>query len=879
MKQITQKLPDLKELKYLATILAAVYLTFLTETYIPDATQMRLPVFLSFLALCVALVYLKKRFFKKPEKPEKTALLSAAAALVLVVVCQNILLPRYEAITISLRAGSAGEVCFCDVLLDGQNIPISEIPVKENNGWLYREEYDNFVIYPQGDGAENCLTLEFPVKKVELVFVSAPWSGNVTVSTPASENLVELRADEDTRLNLPINYGRAYTLFERLALSAGAAVILWFLCSALLPCLDNKARYKRRDAVLALMAMDYFLLFFTSPRIAPTVFTRLLLAALTAASALCMLSEKARDLLKNYQTRGRRIYMLFAALYASFASFGQRFFLEGNTRIHGSAPGLFYLLLGTLWFLPVICLLLLGLEWLSSSRRPGGDPACRRLVFWTLLVMLCVCQAVILYSFWPGEFPSDCVDQVRQAAGLARLSDWHPVLHTLCYRLILAITPHAGAIVGVQMFFFALLCAEFLTLGYDYGVPFKVLAALGVVFTLLPNQVFSGVGALKDYPYTLALLWGTWLLIRLALDAGVLEKWWFLVAMPVDLFLIYGFRHNGVVPFFAVILLFLVITARHYPRVKLSLTAVSLSAVLLVVACKGPLFYMLGVSPGTVSPYTTMLCAAASCVNKELPLSEESTAILESVLPLDQWRDYYDRYQGHDQYYWSRGEQGEEYPFNPGRITAKEAFSVYLEALRKHPDVVIKDRLDGMDILWDVSQPSDSFNRKNYTTFVEEDDPVSRYFDFGDRESGAPYANDTPLAAMYREIAKTARNSVFDMLLWRSGASLILLLALFLFWWEHRMKTLLWASVPLLGNMAGLILALYHQSFRYVYAVQLITVALAFCTVCLRDREARAVPVEELSNKCTPPPNVSPCPPKRSVTRPRRSQGWTRSRC
>lgn len=249
-----------------------------------------------------------------------------------------------------------------------------------------------------------------------------------------------------------------------------------------------------------------------------------------------------------------------------------------------------------------------------------------------------------------------------------------------------------------------------------------------------------------------------------------------------------------------------------------------------------------------MSPYTTMLCAAASCINKDLPLSEESNEIMESVLPLDQWGEFYDRYLGHDKYYWYRdGALAAEYPFEPSKLTAKEAFTVYLDALRRYPDVVIKDRLDGMDLLWDVRQPTDGFNTKAFDSV-----PISHDLDeyFGPEikaaNEGEYYFTPSPLSMMYREAETSPANSLFDMLLWRSGPYVILLMVLALFWWGNRMKSLLWASVPLLGNMAGLVLVLYHQSFRYVYAVQLITVALAFGTVCLRNRELCPAPAEEI---------------------------------
>ena len=48
------------------------------------------------------------------------------------------------------------------------------------------------------------------------------------------------------------------------------------------------------------------------------------------------------------------------------------------------------------------------------------------------------------------------------------------------------------------------------------------------------------------------------------------------------------------------------------------------------------------------------------------------------------------------------------------------------------------------------------------------------------------------------------------------------------------MGRLWWAAVPMLGNIAASALVLYHQSFRYVYFVQVSVMALLFITVAVK---------------------------------------------
>ena len=58
------------------------------------------------------------------------------------------------------------------------------------------------------------------------------------------------------------------------------------------------------------------------------------------------------------------------------------------------------------------------------------------------------------------------------------------------------------------------------------------------------------------------------------------------------------------------------------------------------------------------------------------------------------------------------------------------------------------------------------------------------------------------------------------------------------------MGRLWWAAVPMLGNIAASALVLYHQSFRYVYFVQVSVMALLFITVAVKQNWDGAQPTE-----------------------------------
>ena len=69
---------------------------------------------------------------------------------------------------------------------------------------------------------------------------------------------------------------------------------------------------------------------------------------------------------------------------------------------------------------------------------------------------------------------------------------------------------------------------------------------------------------------------------------------------------------------------------------------------------------------------------------------------------------------------------------------------------------------------------------------------------------------------------------------------MILLCVIMLYWIRRRLSDLWLCAVPLLGNLLAMALALCHQSFRYVYFAQPVTLCLLLLTVFFDARRRRA---------------------------------------
>ena len=599
------------------------------------------------------------------------------------------------------------------------------------------------------------------------------------------------------------------------------------------------------NAILAVWyGAIYVTLFLLSPQIRPAKSALVILALISAATCWAFLRNRDAAWRKGYQTWRMRALIGAVCAYASFASFGYRLFLAGNEMMFGW-DRLLNLALGALWFYPLATLALGALERCgarcAAAELPAqGPPAWRVGVIAGVIAMACL--SVPYAAFFPGSYMFDPVNQLREIA-TGSYSNWHPVVHTLILKLLLTIWNHPGFIVFVQLALFAAVIGRVAAFARSAGARPRWIYLAAAVFALLPNQAVTNISPSKDFMFTYALVWGTILLFELALDLSKANRPGWLVQMLVCMYLVKELRHNGILPFIFMAALVIIVSVKYWARLQpLAILCVGL-VILLIGVTEGPVYSALQVTRNALSPYTTMFCAVGSVLHKGEELSPEAMTRLEEIMPFSEWLQYYSRFSGPDNYMYRQGMQPQ--PADLSGITAKEAFSIYFEALAKRPDVVIKDRLDGMNLLWDVSQPDDpeSYNGKAFLYYIVDG---ALGLKAEGVEDGTYYTPQNPVANAYRSLVYFAlpgeeeRDQVTDMLLWRSGVYLIFLLLLAVYWAKNGLRRMWWAAMPLLGNVLALALAMFSQYFRYVYFIQVLAVTLTVLTfVMQRGRATR----------------------------------------
>lgn len=186
----------------LAAFLAAIYLAYLIDYIYPSKWGERICSFAITSTVSFECIWLKKKYL--PSVCLRYKALALALAAVFLVVFQQELVPQKKQIEIEMFASgqnqnaSSGEVWLCEIKIDGEEQPLSEVTDYETSGWEYISESDDLVFYPDENAEENRLILSIEASEVILCFAQNPWSGIIEISLPNGKRSADLYAAEAT---------------------------------------------------------------------------------------------------------------------------------------------------------------------------------------------------------------------------------------------------------------------------------------------------------------------------------------------------------------------------------------------------------------------------------------------------------------------------------------------------------------------------------------------------------------------------------------------------------------------------------------------------------------------------------------------------------
>jgi hypothetical protein len=127
-----------------------------------------------------------------------------------------------------------------------------------------------------------------------------------------------------------------------------------------------------------------------------------------------------------------------------------------------------------------------------------------------------------------------------------------------------------------------------------------------------------------------------------------------------------------------------------------------------------------------------------------------------------------------------------------------------IDTFLKNPLVIIRDRMDCSDLIWDVTQSGNAYNSRCMVGIFE-------------NTIGLKSKQNILTKPVGNALELTSRIKIIDMFVWRVGIYNILLLLIAYFWWCKRKSINLVILIPIVGNTISLILAMGAQDYRYVY--------------------------------------------------------------
>lgn len=410
----------------------------------------------------------------------------------------------------------------------------------------------------------------------------------------------------------------------------------------------------------------------------------------------------------------------------------------------------------------------------------------------------------VILIFNSGNITSDTLDQYQQAHGMIQLSDHHPVVHTFFERFLYYIVDSTMFIAICQVIVYSLVMARAGIYLKKRGMTDKEIYLFLSLNVLWLPTIVNIVTLWKDIWFSVFLLWLVILLAELVDDSiGFFNRKMRVLELFISLCGVSTFRHNGIMILIGMILLFIIVALN---KKLYKIFPVCLLLVVVVLGGKKIILKNCDVSPNGSIVSVVLFHGLAYKQYLNEPLLFETQQYMDSILPPDIAKKQYYSYSANSYMF---DEIVTEYnTMNKFRNSdLKEVLQLYIKEFLKSPYLILKDRLYGTDLLWNVFRPKEAYNYM-YEVNVE------------DNELGIERIH-TPYEKTLQCILKTTET--YEPLFWRGGLYIdilvILLLSEIL---KKRYRTLIIVS-PIILNIGSLFLSMAWQEYRYVWFLTLVT--------------------------------------------------------
>jgi hypothetical protein len=430
-----------------------------------------------------------------------------------------------------------------------------------------------------------------------------------------------------------------------------------------------------------------------------------------------------------------------------------------------------------------------------------------------------VVWSVSLLAFWPGMMSADSLYQWGQMLS-GQYSDIHPAAHTLTIWLVtrvwLSPAAYALAQIGALAFTFALAMRE-LALA---GVSRRAQMALTALFALSPVNNVMVITLWKDIPYAIALLGLFWMLLRVwRTGGGWLHSRRAVALAAVLVAAVALFRHNGP-PVALLTLLAFPLVGRDVPMRQVAL--IGGWALILVLVVRGGVYPAFDVAP-TPRWFArqTQIHQLGAYAAHSTQLDDADRALLERLLPLDEWRRRYSCYDLSPLLYGAPAINGALFDADVDAYT-----DLWLRLAVRDPATLIQHQWCVTSLIWRVMQPTDGYLHTWHKILID---------DYGKDMGLTPSSVLPGLRDLLASWLTSLERPEVVWLVWRPATYLYLtLFCVAVFCIRHRSWHTAALAMPTIAQLLVLAMLIVSHTFRYqypVYLIALVAVGLLFVPV------------------------------------------------
>ncbi len=398
---------------------------------------------------------------------------------------------------------------------------------------------------------------------------------------------------------------------------------------------------------------------------------------------------------------------------------------------------------------------------------------------------------IYLLSYFPGIYDFDPFDQVK-GAYYFRINDCSPPLQTLIIAIILKLFHHIAFYTLIQIILISILFAWIMS-----KLKLDRLIWYWLIFLIFPITGLYSIYGTKDVPYSLSLIWLSFLLYFCYIDKNYAERASTLIALLISISLVILLRYNGlpiaIISMFLIFLLF-----RNLLKFTILLTLVTI----VVLFAQIVYYKVLGIESSKVCKYQKDFFILNHYVFENFPFSTKDKKIIESILPFQEIRRIYNCSRNT---YWD----SEKTNWDQFNKHAKQIRKIFLKTVSMNAKPLISHIFCNSKYIW-------SFGKLDYFYFLDYKHPIYENFMlaylYPDKK--------LPQIAMNMQEITNALESNFNFL-FRPAIYFYAILIPFLFKSSLRILLLL----PLLNSLI-LVFISPSSEFRYTYSNYLLSVIL-----------------------------------------------------